>query len=88
MASADPVLKMLVELHRQGWTIIDMAEYEHNIAPIASWCRTTLGNMLINPDVDISRWFGTTITFENGPPKCFFAFRDSKDYTLFLLRWS
>lgn len=88
MASADPALKMLVDLHRQGWTVIDMAEYEPNIAPIAAWCRATLGNMLINPDVDIERWFGAVIPFENGPAKCFFAFRDPADYTLLQLRWA
>lgn len=88
MAGTDPVLKMLVDLHQQGWTVIDMAEYEPNIASIASWCRTTLGDMLINPDVDISRWFGAVIPFETGPAKCFFAFRNPADYTLFQLRWA
>jgi hypothetical protein len=84
----DPMLDMFLQLEKQGWTIVNMAEYEPNIAPIAAWCRNTLGDMLINPDVDVSRWFGAVITYGDNPAQCLFAFRDPADYTLLKLKWA
>jgi hypothetical protein len=84
----DPMLDMFLQLEKQGWTIVSMEEYKPNIGPIAEWCRNTLGDMLINPDVDVSRWFGAVVAYENNQTQCLFAFRDPADYTLLKLRWA
>ena len=83
----DPMMDMLLALEKQGWTIVNMAPYEPNMQEIAHWCRQTFGDMLINPDVDIGRWFGTMISY-NEKMNVLFAFRDSADYTMLQLRWA
>jgi hypothetical protein len=83
----DPFLDMFLQLEKQGWTIVSMEEYQPNIGPIAEWCRNTFGDMLINPDVDVSRWFGAVVSYENNQTQCLFAFRDPADYTMLQLRW-
>lgn len=83
----DPMLDMFLQLEEQGWLVVNMADFEPNIAAISAWCRNTFGNMLINPDVDISRWFGAVIV-HNHKAQCLFAFKDPADYTLLKLKWS
>lgn len=83
----DPTLDILVQLNQEGWTVVDMNDYGPKIGEIANWCRENFGNMLINPDVDISRWFGATVTTTD-KQRVFFAFKDAADYTMLQLRWA
>ena len=78
------------QLVKDGWYVVDMAEYEPAISDIVTWCRTTLGPMMIMYDSDQDCvWHGGMLEMPpGGSLKTLFAFRNEADYTMLRLKWA
>ena len=88
-----PEFVLLDQLKKDGWSMHDMGEYESRLGEIATWCRQTLGNMLMIYDADIIDccWHGTTLALptadEPDRSLCVFAFKNEADYTMLKLKF-
>jgi hypothetical protein len=94
MAVIAKQFEMFDQLRKDGWHIYDMKEYEPKIFDIVTWCRDTLGYMLVSYDLDIQdcRWHGGQVDVPNsgypGNVMILFAFKNEADYTMLKLKFS
>lgn len=81
---------MFDQLKNDDWYMVDMTEYQFKIFDIVTWCRDTLGPMLVIYDAGIRncRWHGAQVDTYGAGVLMLFAFKDEADYTMLRLKFS